>query len=606
MNFVLKSQLLGLFFLTTLAACSGKKSEEATTPAGSGGGASYQLSGTVTYDWVPALDNVTEGGVRLGYASKAAKAARRVQVVALEGSTEVASANTNDSGQFQITVPDGKSVTLRVKARSQISNSTADGIAPDLCVGATWDIRILNNKTDNSASNTNASLRPLYVLDGATTYSSATANISLHAPLSTTGSGASTTYTNRAAAPFAMLDVMITQLELVCQGTANMNFPALIVNWSVDNTPSAGNKYQGLISTSHYTNESSTGPNLYILGKAGADTDEYDDHVVAHEFGHYLEDQIYRSDSIGGAHQMGDALDPRVAFGEGYGNALSAMTFNDPIYVDTGGAGQQSGFSINIGTAPSGDDRGVYSERSVQYLLWRLYDNRDGTANSGHYSRIHNTLRNSQKNTTAFTSVLSFVAYYNESYGGSAESLQTLWVTNLDSPFNALCSGACSGTGDTADPFDVDNDLGTHYNAQGRKYRPSTGSTFSAEFWRLYRNLSTGLNTGNDHDQTHFGGYSGGAESNKFGTVRWYRYLHSAANGSVTINVESLGASNCTTDVLNMLVWRAGSYVNYDFSTSGATAGCPSVTFSAVNGVMYTIELRGVSTQIPSFNLRVQ
>ena len=76
---------------------------------------------------------------------------------------------------------------------------------------------------------------------------------------------------------------------------------------------------------------------IYILGDfAAGDTDEFDQSVIAHEFGHYFEDRFGRSDSIGGDHGGSATLvDLRVAFGEGWGNAFSGMVLGDPIYRDS-------------------------------------------------------------------------------------------------------------------------------------------------------------------------------------------------------------------------------------------------------------------------------
>ncbi len=42
-------------------------------------------------------------------------------------------------------------------------------------------------------------------------------------------------------------------------------------------------------------------------------------------------DNFSRADNIGGAHGVGDKLDVRVAFGEGFGYAFSAIVLNDPV-----------------------------------------------------------------------------------------------------------------------------------------------------------------------------------------------------------------------------------------------------------------------------------
>ena len=64
---------------------------------------------------------------------------------------------------------------------------------------------------------------------------------------------------------------------------------------------------------------------IFLVGAANQDTDEYDRHVIAHEFGHYLEHSFSRSDSFGGPHALTDQLDIRVAFGEAWGSAFAAM-----------------------------------------------------------------------------------------------------------------------------------------------------------------------------------------------------------------------------------------------------------------------------------------
>src|SRR5690606_4113615 len=97
---------------------------------------------------------------------------------------------------------------------------------------------------------------------------------------------------------------------------------------------------EGDIQTSFYTSGGAPGETddcggsipagIYVLGSmqiasggAVGDTDEFDQHVIAHEFGHYVEDWFARSDSIGGSHGYPDKLDLRVSFGEGWGNAFA-------------------------------------------------------------------------------------------------------------------------------------------------------------------------------------------------------------------------------------------------------------------------------------------
>jgi hypothetical protein len=81
---------------------------------------------------------------------------------------------------------------------------------------------------------------------------------------------------------------------------------------------------------------------LFILGgingnTTSADTDHFDNSMILHEYGHFLEDQVFVSDSPGGAHDGQSIIDPRLAWSEGWGNFFQAAVLNDPRYIDTSG-----------------------------------------------------------------------------------------------------------------------------------------------------------------------------------------------------------------------------------------------------------------------------
>lgn len=556
-------------------------------PSDGGGGATFEITGRVTFDWVEAKDDYTEGGARLDYGAMEERPARRVVVQALPmiSQTPVAEAVTDDDGRYRLLVPIGRTVHIRVLAESRQTANTPDGIPPDHCAGATWRTRVVDNTQRYAA----------YVADDRRNVG-ASSEVDVHAALVYRNNG----YSDRTAAPFALIDTFITQLEVLCTGDPAPVLPLLHMNWSENNIADGDDVEAGEIGTSYYSRESGVS-NLYLVGEAEVDTDEYDDHIVAHELGHYLEDRLYRSDSNGGSHYDDDSLDPATAFSEGYGNAISGMTFGDPIYVDTSGENQASGYSFDVSEAPSGDDRAIYSEWASQYLLWALFENRDATPRSGRYDHLHEVMRAHQRTTPAVTSAHTFVAYYNQTFGGDAEELRSLWVDGLGSPFDALCAGACSGTGDLADPFDVDNDLGREYAGAGatigRRYPQETGQPYSEDFWRLYRTLEAGLNTATDHDQTRFGGSD--EPDNKVGAVRWYRYV--GTGGLTTITANNLGASSCQEDVLDMAVYERGLEVTSNFELDG----CPQVTFPTAPGTDYVVIVYGFNEELPSWDMDV-
>ena len=310
------------------------------------------ISGTISYDRVP-HDQSTNG---LDYLATVQLPVRGVLVEAVDASgTVLASDTTDGSGEYNVDVDSG--VSLRIQVRSQLEKTDT----------ASWDIKVLDNTSDYA----------LYVLNGALLGSGTENSIrDLNAGSGWTGQNYGNT---RAAAPFAILDSVyeaVIQLEDI---DPDIDLPSLEILWSVNNRPTNGDVTIGNIGTSSYS-RTSRGPTIRILGAENNDTDEYDDHVVVHEFAHYLEDQISRSDSLGGAHSGSDRLDTRVAFSEGLGNAFAGMILDDPVYQDSFGARQAPGFSINVET--NSFTKGWFSESSVQSVLYDIFDSADDGADT--------------------------------------------------------------------------------------------------------------------------------------------------------------------------------------------------------------------------------
>lgn len=88
---------------------------------------------------------------------------------------------------------------------------------------------------------------------------------------------------------------------------------------------------------------------LFILGGVdgdvdSSDTDHFDNSVILHEYGHFLEDNWATTDSPGGPHSGNEILDPRLAWSEGWGDFFQAAVrtwVNDATdnhtehYIDT-------------------------------------------------------------------------------------------------------------------------------------------------------------------------------------------------------------------------------------------------------------------------------
>ena len=297
----------------------------------------------------------------LDYNSITQEPARGVVVQAVNASgTVLATDVTDGSGNYDVNVDPNTDVRIRV--RSQLQRAS----------GATWDIQVLDNTFEDPSGNPAPAI---YVLNGSLTNSGASNSTR---DLNAASGWGGTSYTGtRAAAPFSILDAIYETVNDIALVDPDVNFPFLQVFWSVDNRPSPGDPFEGNIGTSSYTRTEGV-PTIRILGDADNDTDEYDIHVVVHEFGHYFEDQLSRSDSPGGSHSLNNRLDSRLSFGEGWGNAFSGMILDDPVYRDSLGAQQASGFAFSVEddltAVGSSREPGWYNEASVQQVLYDIYD----------------------------------------------------------------------------------------------------------------------------------------------------------------------------------------------------------------------------------------
>lgn len=375
-------------------------------PAGSG----FVISGIATYDSVPA----NSSGIGLNYAATTQKPIRGAPVEVRNASgTVLGTATTDEQGAYSITIANAEAVTVRVRAELKRTGSTTGD----------RDFSVLDNTSGNA----------LYVLDSAAfTPTAATTTQNLRAASGWGGSGYTGT---RAAAPFAILDVVYAAQAKVATA-AVVNLPPLQLFWSVNNRPTSGNLATGLIGTSFFTGSAASGRRLYLLGAANTDTDEYDSHVVAHEFGHYLQSAISRDDSVGGSHTSTDRLDMRVAFSEGWGNAWSGMALGSPIYTDSLNNNQGGGFFLNVATAPT-SNRGWYSEASAQYLLWTLHQN----AAVG-FTPIYSSLT-SLATAPSFTSLYSFASALKTTVPAQASAITSLYSGQL------IVAQDAFGTGET-------------------------------------------------------------------------------------------------------------------------------------------------------------
>ena len=341
-----------------------------------------------------------------------------VEALAQAGRTVLDTTTTGPTGAYTLTVPSNTMILISAKAQML----KADAVP-------TWNVQVLNNTNGDA----------LYTLESSAfnTGSTATSDRNL---LAATGFSSGSYTGTRAAAPFAILDTIFAAQQLIVSAAAGTVFPALDVFWS-DQNRTTGVEFcidSGDIGTSFYVALAGSddcaplvSPGIYLVGAfdgGSGDTDEFDQHVIAHEFGHYIENKFSRSDSIGGPHGLGDLLDLRLAFGEGWGNAISAMTLNDPRYRDSfDGIGNDFGFNLESEseTAP-----GWYSETSAGAIIWDLFDATSAaepfdTVSAG-FTPIFAAMTGQQRTSDALTSLFSFLQGYSAANPADAAAVAQL------------------------------------------------------------------------------------------------------------------------------------------------------------------------------------
>lgn len=187
------------------------------------------------------------------------------------------------------------------------------------------------------------------------------------------------------AGAFNMLDLYAAAGEFVHERGGRFPRP-LTVYWEPGKAPPAG--------TTYYCR--SCGGGIYVHGGVttsqgvGGDTDHFDDDVLLHEYGHFLEDSFGVLHSPGGVHTLLDETqDLRQAWSEGFSSfmagaikawmgtrrhsALSSEGLPYSSYLDTanGEANARGGFYADFGKTPG---RYASNEAAVAKVLWNLHE----------------------------------------------------------------------------------------------------------------------------------------------------------------------------------------------------------------------------------------
>lgn len=538
-----------------LVACGGG-GDGASVGAGGGGGGSggggggvgnVTISGTVTYDRVGFAPG-TSTGLDLANPLPAPVRGASVEALSANGQTVLATATTSATGAYSVTVPRNADLFIRVRAELLRTGTPS------------WTVTVRDN-TAGSA---------IYTLDGSV-FNAGTVD-STRNLAARTGWTAGGGYTGpRSAAPFSILDAVYEAQQLVLSADPNAVFPELRLFWSTNNLPCspAANDFctgssaalgRGEIGTTFFT--PGTPDRIFVLGRANIDTDEFDQHVIAHEWGHYYQDNFSRDDSLGGEHSTTERLDLRVAFSEGWGNAFAGMSRNDPVYRDSFDTNQARGFAINV-EANNNPNAGWFNEGSIQSIFWDLYDSTaDGVDGiSLGFGPLHAVMTGRIRTTGAFTSVYPLL-----------EGLR------LARPADTAAINALAGAQLIATNSDDFGDTETNAGLDPRNlpiYRPVVGG----QTVEVCSSVPTA-------DGVY----------NKLGNRRFLQFT-APGSGTATIRADFSGTQGATATDPDLVLYAAGVE---RARAEGSANGTETLTATVTAGTRYVLEVYEFSNLDPS------
>jgi len=269
-----------------------------------------------------------------------------VNLIAIHGFATIATGATDNNGDFSFSAIDNSSrlggIYIQVVSKTEPNNPA--------------QIEIRNNTTDEALLSL---ISPGYDDSIATDF---------------TGRQITATVDSGVGGLFNILDVFSMASELVqqsgvsCTNSPNPCIPPLLTAYWEPGT-AEGTYYDDQLDA------------IFILGggDSDGDHDEYDDSVIAHEYGHFAVHHFSKDDSPGGPHFITDnTQDIRLSWSEGWGNFFSSAVRNNPIYLDTSDDGSFS-FSLEDYSSPppsSLNSSAIYttSEIAVTGVLWDLFD----------------------------------------------------------------------------------------------------------------------------------------------------------------------------------------------------------------------------------------
>jgi hypothetical protein len=360
---MLRILILAPLFIIAVSCSGGTSSTVATPVADAFCTDTTSYSGGITVTGHAQYEYRTNGN---GAINGTPNPIRLAEIAVYDKTGKIIQCGTTDaSGDFSVVVPNPAD-ELVLHVNSRISNSITKAY-------------VLNNPTD---------MDHYFIKSTAISGTSAVNVGNMTAPANGTLEGGA----------FNILDKILDANEFLTTKTTNCNadfttctpftaIPLLKAFWTKGVNPGT---YVNSGAVSFYIPGKSE---LYILGGSSgdvdnSDTDHFDNSIIVHEYGHFIEDIFSKTNSPGGSHDGDSIIDARLAWGEGWANFFQAAVLNVPVYRDTVGTPDGTTavyFNEDLETPdndiPTTMGEGNFREFSVTRLLWDAID--DGSLNAG-------------------------------------------------------------------------------------------------------------------------------------------------------------------------------------------------------------------------------
>lgn len=285
------------------------------------GGSGSLVSGNAFFEKVPAT---TTG---LDHAGMFNSPAYGASVIATDSAgTTVARTEVETDGSFELLVPADAQLDIKLIPSFEMDNA---------------EIVVVNTGTPGLSDLTDQvtyyPIPPHELLITSGTFTTDTSGLTVTASADSDGSSLGE---DRTAGAFNIINVARTALERVSgQLPAGQNIKPLLFAWSPDDAGD-GDWRNNELETCYSGEWPYT--IIYVDSESTADSDEYDDTLLAHEIGHYIHSVAGRNDSPGGTHGINTPLDARAAFAEGFANWFSYYVTGEELITNTFASGASS------------------------------------------------------------------------------------------------------------------------------------------------------------------------------------------------------------------------------------------------------------------------